>query len=85
MTAARRIPGSTPLIRWDLTRDDKHVMCTIQGRPSESLYELAIVPLWDIGRSAVETFTSATAALRRHAVIAAELRDAGWRIAAYSS
>jgi hypothetical protein len=85
MTAARRISPSTPLIRWDFARNHQHVMCTIQGRPAESLYELAIVPLWDIGRSAVETFTSATAALRRHAAIAAELRDAGWKVAAYST
>ena len=85
MTAAPGSSPDTPLIRWHFARNNQHVMCTIQGRPTESLYELAIVPLWDIGRSVVETFTSATAALRRHAAIAAELRDAGWRVAAYSS
>jgi hypothetical protein len=85
MTTERRNRMSIALIRWDFARDHRHVMCTIQGTPSDSLYELAIVPLWDIGRSAIETFTTATAALRRHAAIAAELRDAGWRVAAYST
>jgi hypothetical protein len=84
MTSKRRNPKRTSLIRWDFARNHQHVMCTIQGRPAESLYELAVVPLWDIGRSAIETFSTATAALRRHAAIAAELRDAGWRVAAYS-
>ena len=84
MTAERRNKKSKALIRWEFARNHHHVMCTIQGRPAESLYELAIVPLWDIGRSAIETFSTATAALKRHAAIAAELRDAGWRVAAYS-
>ena len=84
MTRKRRNPKGTSLIRWDFARNHQHVMCTIHGRPAESLYELAIVPLWDIGRSAIETFSTATAALRRHAAIAAELRNAGWRVAAYS-
>ena len=74
-----------PVVRWDCARDHQHVVCTILARPAESFYEVAIVPLWDIGRSAVESFTTVRAALARHAAIAAELRDAGWRVAAYST
>jgi hypothetical protein len=85
MTAERGNRRNTAFIRWDFARNHQHVMCTIQGRPAESLYELAIVPLWDIGRAAIETFNTATEALRRHAAIAAELRDAGWKVAAYSA
>jgi hypothetical protein len=32
-----------------------------------------------------ETFTSAWSALQRHAVIASELRGAGWTLAAYTA
>jgi phage head maturation protease len=71
------------LVRWELAQADKHVMCGIQRKAS--LYEVSTVPLWAIGKSAVETFSCATAALRRHAEIAANLREAGWTVAAYTS
>ena len=85
MNAERHNPLGAPVVRWDFSRNHQHVVCTILAGPAESFYEVAIVPLWDIGRAAIETFTSATAALRRHAAIAAELRDAGWTVAAYSA
>jgi hypothetical protein len=85
MNVGRNASSSSPLVRWDFARDRQHVMCTVQRRRSDSFYEVAIVPLWNIGCAAIETFTTATAALRRHAMIAAELRDAGWRVAAYST
>ena len=54
-------------------------------RISAVSYEVATVPLWDVGRAAIETFKSAGAALRRHAAIAADLRDGGWKIASYTA
>jgi hypothetical protein len=85
MNVERPTRKGSPLVRWDFARNRKHVMCSVQRRPSDSFYEVAIVPLWNIGYAAIETFTTARAALRRHAAIASELRDAGWRVAAYSS
>jgi len=85
MNHERRTSTGSPLVRWDFARNRQHVMCSVQRRTSDAFYEVAIVPLWNIGCAAVETFTTARAALRRHAAIAAELRDAGWRVAAYSS
>jgi hypothetical protein len=85
MNAQGHNPLGAPVVRWDFARNHQHVVCTILAKPAESLFEVAVVPLWDIGRAAVEHFTSATAALRRHAAIASELRDAGWRVAAYST
>jgi hypothetical protein len=85
MNAKRHNPLGAPVVRWDFARNHQHVVCTILAKPAESFYEVAMVPLWDIGCAAIETFTTATAALRRHAAIAAELRDAGWTIAAYSA
>jgi hypothetical protein len=42
------------------------------------------MPHWDGSSGSVETFDCATAALRRHAAIASELRDAGWTAASYT-
>jgi hypothetical protein len=75
---------SRPIVQWEFERGDRHVTCMVQTAPSSS-YEVAIVPLWDVGCSAVETFDSQSAALHRHAAIAADLREAGWALAAYSA
>ena len=72
------------MIRWQFARDRQHVMCAIRTVADRS-YEVAIVPLWDISRTVIETFATATEALRRHAAIAADLRDAGWTIASYTT
>jgi hypothetical protein len=85
MKAQRHNPPGAPVVRWDFARNHQHVVCSILARPAESFYEVAIVPVWDIGCAVIETFTSATAALRRHAAIAAQLRDDGWTVAAYSA
>ena len=74
-----------PLIRWQFERDERHLACMVQAMPITSSYEVAIVPLWDVGRSSVETFDSPAAALHRHAAIAADLREAGWTLAAYTA
>ena len=75
---------AAPVIRWEFERDHRHLMCAIHAISAASLYEVATVPLWDVGRTAVETFNSPGAALQRHAAIAADLRSAGWTVAAYT-
>ena len=73
----------TVLVRWEFAQADKHLVCGIHlTRPSS--YEVATVPLWDPARSAIETFSCASAALHRHAEIATDLREAGWTVAAYT-
>jgi hypothetical protein len=76
--------ATPPFIRWEFERDHRHLMCAIHAMPAASLYEVATVPLWDVGRTAVETFNSPSAALQRHASIAADLRSTGWTVAAYT-
>ncbi len=73
-----------PLIRWQFARGRKHVMCAIRATAAAS-YEVATVPLWDVGKAAIETFKTAGEALRRHAAISASLRETGWTIASYTS
>jgi hypothetical protein len=72
-----------PLIRWQFERDHHHLTCMVNAAPSA--YEVATVPLWDVRHAAVETFDSPAAAFHRHAAIAADLREAGWTLAAYTA
>lgn len=71
------------IVRWEFARNERHLMCGIHAAAASS-FEVATVPLWDVARTAVETFSSASAALHRHAAIAANLREAGWTVAAYT-
>jgi hypothetical protein len=72
------------IVRWEFEREHRHLMCAVHVVPAVSCYDVATVPLWDVGRTAVETFNSQSAALQRHAAIAADLRAAGWTVAAYT-
>ena len=73
------------LIRWQFERGNRHLACMINQAPIDSAFEVATVPLWDVTRTAVERFDSPGAAFQRHAVIAADLREAGWTLAAYTA
>ena len=73
------------ILRWEFARDERHVLCAVHVAPAGSSYEVATVPLWDVGRTVVETFDTSSAALRRHAAIATDLRAAGWTVVAYTA
>jgi hypothetical protein len=76
---------TAPIVRWQFERGARQVTCAVLAQPVTSSYEVAIVPLWDMDSAAVETFATPSAALHRHASIAAGLRDAGWTLAAYTA
>jgi hypothetical protein len=80
-----KLLSNSPIVRWEFERDHRHLMCALRAMPADSSYEVATVPLWDGGRTVVETFNSPSAALWRHAAIAADLRSAGWMVAAYTT
>ena len=73
---------TTPLVQWEFERDRRHLMCGVHASPE--CYEVAMLPLWNGGPLAVETFDTAGEALQRHATIAASLRNAGWTVSAYT-
>jgi hypothetical protein len=76
---------ASPLIRWQFARGERHLTCAVNAAAIDSAYEVATVPLWDVTHAAVETFDSPREALHRHAAIAADLREAGWTLSAYTS
>jgi hypothetical protein len=80
-----RTDAHAPIIHWEFERNDRHLMCALRVTPAPSSYEVATVPLWDGGRTAVETFARPGEAFHRHAAIAADLRSAGWTVAAYTA
>jgi hypothetical protein len=85
MNRRETLPGTSALIRWQFARGEQHLTCAVLAAPTTSSYEVTTVPLWDVGSSALETFESPSAALHRHAAIAAGLRDAGWTLASYTA
>lgn len=72
------------VVQWEFERENFHLVCGVRSAPA-SAYEVATVPLWDGGHTAVETFDNPRAALTRHAAIVSDLREAGWAVAAYTA
>jgi hypothetical protein len=83
-TSSRRL-STKPIVQWLLERGHRCVTCRIDARPATRSYEVATIPHWDLTRAAVEIFNAPGPALRRHAAIALELREAGWTVASYSA
>jgi hypothetical protein len=75
---------AAPFVHWEFARDHRHLTCAVSVAPASS-YEVATVPLWNEGLTTVETFDRPRDALHRHAGIAADLRAAGWTVAAYTA
>ena len=49
------------------------------------LFAVIGLPYQRLQRATVEVFQSATAAFRRHAALAADLRANGWKLVAYTN
>ena len=81
----RRVNGNGQrLLRWIFQRGNQRLTCRIDQQP-EMGFTLSLVPHSPRAIGIAETFTSAWSALQRHAMIATELRGAGWTLAAYTA
>lgn len=76
---------SRRLLRWIFERGNQRLTCRVDQRPGDQTFTLSLVTNSMSGAGIAETFTSAWSALRRHAMIASELRRAGWTLAAYTA
>jgi hypothetical protein len=72
------------LLRWIFQRGNERLTCRVDQQPGTG-FTLSLVPHATAALGIAETFTSAWSALRRHAMIASELRGAGWTLAAYTA
>lgn len=76
------------VIRWEFMRGNERMTCqvdrAVDGRNAGTFAVIGL-PYERLQRATVELFQSATAALRRHAALAAHLRATGWKLVAYTS
>jgi hypothetical protein len=70
------------VLRWLFSQEDRLLTCGISI--AGAAFDVITLPHWDVGHGSMERFTSARAALERHAEIAAALRADGWTPAAYT-
>ena len=78
-------PGteSRDLLTWRFQNGNRQLTCGISAR-GQRAFDVITLPHWNLTAAAVEPFRNAAEAMRRHATIAASLREAGWRVATYS-
>ena len=74
---------SRNVLRW-IFRKDKHFIACELVRLNNQQYSLALVPMFDRGQGASETFQSGLEAFHRHATIASSLRESGWKVVSYT-
>jgi hypothetical protein len=77
---ARRDADLGYLVRWTFHRDGTALTCHVNARAPLS-YDVCIVPHWNVSAAAVETVATPGRALQRHAEIAKQLLECGWRVA----
>jgi hypothetical protein len=76
----RRSSVSEPtcILRWVFYRGGDALTCAVEAGRDRSPYNVYILPHGDLSVATVEHFTAPASALRRHAEIALQLRQAGW-------
>ena len=75
---------SQPFLRWTFLRGDQRLVCRVDRRHHDDTFTLSLAR--DRRQAGTEqTFASASSAFRRHAMMASELRKAGWRVASYTA
>ena len=73
-----------PVVEWTFQRGTEKLTCQV-AKACRHAYSVLLVPHWNVGGAAVESFGEFTTALQRHATIAAELRENGWTVRAYTA
>ena len=68
-----------PVLHWILQNEANAITCQLDARADRS-YEVCIVPHWDPASAVVERFTASTPAFLRHAAVAKQLRESGWKV-----
>lgn len=74
--------ASPRIVHWTLGFDNDRLTCGVET--DGHAFRLSLVPNGHDEAAVVETFPSSAAALRRHAELAARLREHGWTVLAYT-
>ena len=81
---AQRPRMSSTVVHWEFTRGDERVSCQVDRDPESGVFAVALVAYKDLQRVSLEKFEAVASALRRHAMLAADLRGSGWKLATYT-
>ena len=85
-SAKSRNGRTLTVIRWEFVRGEERMSCEVdRSADQDGLFAVIGLPYQRLQRATVEVFQSATAALRRHAALASDLRANGWKLVAYTS
>jgi hypothetical protein len=77
-------PGTSIVVHWEFTRGRERLCCQVARDGQSGAFAVMVIVYRDLHRASVETFQAAAPALRRHAMLAANLRASGWTLAAYT-
>ena len=85
--AASRTDRTVTVLRWEFVRGEERMSCEVDRSADgqDGVFAVIGLPYQRLQRATVEVFESATAALRRHAALASDLRANGWKLVAYTS
>lgn len=78
-TPIHRRNESVGILRWIFLRGAKALTCEVRVNGRHS-HDVCVVPHWDVSSSIVERYDRPASALRRHAQIARDFRQAGWTL-----
>jgi hypothetical protein len=78
-------PDSRRLLRWVLCRGEEAITCQIDRTLADGSYAVSVVPHRHLAAAAIETYETSVPAFQRHAAIVSELRQTGWKMAAYQA
>jgi hypothetical protein len=71
------------VVRWTFQRENEMLTCVVHGLPRT--FRVSLIPHGPGRTSSVQSCPSLSAALSRHADIAAALRDQGWDVVGYTN
>ena len=71
------------VVRWTFQRGSDVLTCVVHALPSA--FRVSLIPYGRGQTSSVHSCASLSAALTRHADIAATLRDQGWDVVSYTN
>lgn len=88
MKSRLRAGQTLTVLRWEFARGKERMSCLVnragEGHDRDTFAVIGL-PYQRLQRATVEVFESVTAALRRHATIAADLRAMGWKLVAHTN
>ena len=75
--AVNQAEESVRVLRWVFFRGTKAVSCEVRAT-GQRVFDVCVVPHWDVSSAVIEAFDRPGLALQRHAEISSHLRGAGW-------